>query len=404
MKNLNTTLLSFNSLVSRAGEDARVLPLVSAIDFTVDPTWVIDLTALVQSARLVHPIQAVYIDASSVAFGVTTLTVNSTGQKISIPAGAQGYYPLLIGSRTFIFTLFNASNYLQGKGTGTLSLHFVTVPMAAAEWNTTAVSGSTQGGPLTGPVRVTNALTDNASASDGTILCNVTNVTGMLLNLPASLSPLNTLILHIVKIDNNINNAITISGNGAQIIGSGSTITMSFPYQSATLQWTGSAWQVIGSHPGGWLSNFGIDYLGNGYLKLVTGLNVGTPANIVFGNGWLNWTPTVTAWQSMTVSNVSFINAQYLRIGPIVFWHLLAQMTLGGTASNQIFLTSPVPIVGQSQKFTISNNFLDGSGWQEGWGYMDPSGSLFKFERNGEVNYPAPCTVQIFGSGFYRCV
>jgi hypothetical protein len=148
MQSLATHYLAFIPLVSRISGDARVMA-VEGIDFTVDAAWQIDLTAAVQSAQLRHPIQAIFIDASAVPFGNTTLQVFGTGQKIVLPPQYQGYFPLLLTPNSFIFTFTNGGN-LANVPLAPLPVFFINVPFVAQMWpvNPTQNSGGYGVGPL----------------------------------------------------------------------------------------------------------------------------------------------------------------------------------------------------------------------------------------------------------------
>lgn len=132
----------------------------------------------------------------------------------------------------------------------------------------------------------------------------------------------------------------------------------------------------------------------------VNGITVATPANITLGSGWTTWSPTVTGWVSMTVSGLSVVDAQYLRIGPIVYFKFQASMTLGGTASSQVFVTLPISMAGAISCFTAY--IKQAAGWLVAYGYADPSGNLLKFFPDGEANW-ALGTAWVWGEGFYRC-
>jgi hypothetical protein len=122
-------------------------------------------------------------------------------------------------------------------------------------------------------------------------------------------------------------------------------------------------------------------------------------ASLAFGDGWLTWKPTVSAWASMTVSGLTIIDAQYLKAGPMVCFKVYLTMTLGGTASNQIFISLPTPIVGAfSHAPAIVNT---GAGTAPAWSYCDPSGNLCKVLLPNEPSYPlGSCALLV--TGFYR--
>jgi len=143
-------------------------------------------------------------------------------------------------------------------------------------------------------------------------------------------------------------------------------------------------------------------------IKAVTGdvtlfgpVTISAPQSMAFGSGWLAWSPSITAFGSMTVASVSLTDVQYLRVGPWVFCKLYGSFTLGGTASNIVFLTLPVTVAGgiSGVPYTLKQA---GSTWAAHWGYVDPSGSLLKLQVNGEGNFTLGST-QVLVSFFYRC-
>lgn len=133
MTNIGTNYLSFLPLVSRVSPDARVLP-TGEIDFTLDTGYQIDLTATVQSAQLVHPVQAIFVDAANQLYGNTAIQIFGTGQRIVVPAGVQGYYPILCTQNSFVFTFLNPSGFQQAAGTASLFVFFLNIPVVAAQW------------------------------------------------------------------------------------------------------------------------------------------------------------------------------------------------------------------------------------------------------------------------------
>jgi hypothetical protein len=129
-----------------------------------------------------------------------------------------------------------------------------------------------------------------------------------------------------------------------------------------------------------------------------------TPASLVFGSGWLSWTPTVTASGSMTITGLTITDAQYLRIGPLVFVKVFLAFTLGGTASNQIFISPPVtPLAGsQNSLMPSSVNLGGGTNWFAAWGFTDVAGGRFQVWLTGGGNYTLGSANVLF-EGFYRC-
>ena len=71
---------------------------------------------------------------------------------------------------------------------------------------------------------------------------------------------------------------------------------------------------------------------------------------------WQSWTPTVTPFGSMTASNLTVTDAQYLRLGPICFFKLYVTMTLGGTTDVAVYISAPLSVVGPNSAVTALIN------------------------------------------------
>jgi hypothetical protein len=132
-------------------------------------------------------------------------------------------------------------------------------------------------------------------------------------------------------------------------------------------------------------------------------LTVTNAANISFGGNWANWTPTLTASGSMTISGVTITDAQYLRVGPLVFFKLVCAFTLGGTLDLQVNATPPVPVVGVYSGITVmwagtpTVSYL-----MVGTGRMDATAGIVLRPINANV-FPAAGTHNAIATGFYRC-
>lgn len=148
---VSTQYLSPIPLVSRVGLDARVLTL-NPMDFALDSEYQIDITAVVQAAQLVHPIQSMFVDASDIPYGSTVIQLFGSGQRIVVPPQTEGYYPLLLTRGSYVFTLTNGSNLGVPVG-APLRVFFMNVPYVQSQWSTVAASGASGGygvGPLGG--------------------------------------------------------------------------------------------------------------------------------------------------------------------------------------------------------------------------------------------------------------
>lgn len=134
MTNVQTNYLSFLPLVSRVADDARVFPIVGMIDFTLDTAFVLNLTAAVQSAQMAHGIQGCFIDGASAVYGPMQMQVFGTGQLISVPAGVQGYFPLLCTPNTYTFTFVCSGAIGKPAGQGTWNVFMTNIPTVASAW------------------------------------------------------------------------------------------------------------------------------------------------------------------------------------------------------------------------------------------------------------------------------
>jgi hypothetical protein len=135
-----------------------------------------------------------------------------------------------------------------------------------------------------------------------------------------------------------------------------------------------------------------------GSLTLNT-VTFNTPANITFGSNWQTWSPTVTATGSMTVSGVSASDAQFLRVGPFVFFKCYVLFTLGGTASNQVGVSLPVAQVGGQNMIAAT---VQATFWSTAFAYIASGGSAVNVLPSGGANYTLGST-QMMVEGFYRC-
>ena len=63
---------------------------------------------------------------------------------------------------------------------------------------------------------------------------------------------------------------------------------------------------------------------------------------IEVGGVWQDWTPTLSASGSMSVTSVVITRARYAIIGKVVKFMVRADFTTGGTASNSLYFTLPV--------------------------------------------------------------
>jgi hypothetical protein len=150
-----------NALVPAEGP--KIVPLT--LDFTSALSFEIDLTLAINQKKI-EIVQGIYIDNSR-AVSTFTIRAQASNQEISIPAGAQGYYPLLAGQ----LPRFTATS---NGGVVPVYIAFLNVPVPALQWNS-GIGGSlgavAQGAPgaLAWPVRVQN-LTGNIDGANPLII------------------------------------------------------------------------------------------------------------------------------------------------------------------------------------------------------------------------------------------
>lgn len=104
-----------------------------------------------------------------------------------------------------------------------------------------------------------------------------------------------------------------------------------------------------------------------------------------------NWTPALSAAGSMTVSSVTINGAYFLRQGPLVFFALEAQFTLGGSASNTVLISLPPGTMppnaawgfGASAQLLLpgASQFVVGVSWVD-------SASGIVVRQDGGANFP----------------
>jgi hypothetical protein len=123
-------------------------------------------------------------------------------------------------------------------------------------------------------------------------------------------------------------------------------------------------------------------------------------ANVV--GAWTTWTsPVVTPGGSMTMSSVVFSQAQWFRIGGILYYVLGSSFVIGGTPSNTITVTLPVTAVGSTP--VGSAIVLDGSvGWYPANAIPGTGTILIRPPGNITSGNFTATTTNFYLSGFYR--
>jgi hypothetical protein len=158
----------------------------------------------------------------------------------------------------------------------------------------------------------------------------------------------------------------------------------------STLTWS-SWWTQVQAALNGFVGAFTI---GNNNAVTIT-----NPAALQFGDGWTNWTPTISPTGSMTISGVSVVDAQFLRIGPKITFKCIIDCTFGGTVSGGVNVSLPVAAVGQPS-MVIATVFQ--GAWFSCGGQVS-GGNAGVFTTGTGTNFLAG-TAAVFASGSYRCV
>ena len=165
------------------------------------------------------------------------------------------------------------------------------------------------------------------------------------------------------------------------------------------LQWDAGTGGVIFGNGASGSSGASVSSAG---LITCPSLTVSTPANISFGtsgSNWQTWTPTYSCSGSMTISSTATTVAQYVRVGPFIFFHLLFTGTLGGTLSNTVNASLPVAVSGSAINCFVSIA-TSAAGATSSLGTL--SSSNLGFTLNGGGNYPSGA-ISMSANGFYKC-
>jgi len=111
----------FNALIPREGPKA--IPVL--IDFSVTPTYQIDLQQVFSLARMTI-LQTLWVD-NSANTGVVNITVSTINQTIKVPPSSQGYYPLLSGPEPTLT--------VSSVGGGKIQIHLLNIPVQSQTWS-----------------------------------------------------------------------------------------------------------------------------------------------------------------------------------------------------------------------------------------------------------------------------
>lgn len=160
-----------NGVIPREGP--RAIPVLA--QFSAAATSILDLTLVVQQAKI-SAIQGFWVDNSANTAAIT-FTVQATQQTMTIPAGAQGYVPVLAG----VLPRFTAVS----SGGVDVRFLFLNVPVPALVWQGSAaytIGTVNQGAPNAGganawPVRPQVANADVSAANPLPVTSGVSGLT-----------------------------------------------------------------------------------------------------------------------------------------------------------------------------------------------------------------------------------
>ena len=129
---------------------------------------------------------------------------------------------------------------------------------------------------------------------------------------------------------------------------------------------------------------------------------------IEIGGVWTDFTPTLSASGSMTISDDTGKIGRYFTVGSVCYVAVRAVFTTGGTASTAIYINPPVTphadIVSYNTAFQFSARAFDGGSANVAMGgIMDAGGGSYKLSihKYDLSNWGLGTTRQIRISGFY---
>jgi hypothetical protein len=143
---------------------------------------------------------------------------------------------------------------------------------------------------------------------------------------------------------------------------------------------------------------------GSNLLQINGGVNFKDAINITLGSNWQNWTPTVTGSGSMTISALTINEAQYLRLGPLVFFKFYITFTMGGTIAASDAPSVSLPVTVQGNVSTAAMQLHPPSAnWAPGYCLINSTGSVVRCALYNEAAMGAG-SWSIICEGFYRAV
>jgi hypothetical protein len=124
-----------------------------------------------------------------------------------------------------------------------------------------------------------------------------------------------------------------------------------------------------------------------------------TAGNFSFKKGWTDWTPTVTASGSMTISSLSITRAKYQVHGSVLHFVIGMTFTTGGTASTDVIFTLPGGYTMSTSQGQGYGHFVDGSTTDVLRSNYQSSTSIWVKKRDGS-NWGLGTSRAIYITGF----
>jgi hypothetical protein len=141
---------------------------------------------------------------------------------------------------------------------------------------------------------------------------------------------------------------------------------------------------------------------GSNLLQINGGVKFGDATNITFASNWQSWTPTVTGSGNMAIASLVINDAQYLRIGPLVFFKLYLSFSLSGAFVSGDAPSATLPIAAVGNVSTAAMMIRpNGSNWMPGYCLLNPTGNTVRFALYNEALLSVG-TISIICEGFYR--
>ena len=118
------------------------------------------------------------------------------------------------------------------------------------------------------------------------------------------------------------------------------------------------------------------------------------------GGVWKNWTPSVSGYQSMTVSLDTNSFCKYKTQGDEISIAFLLKVTTGGTASRGIYVNIPVTMNTSNPQSMTAMVYSAGTDWYPGVCFALVNGKL-DIRRPGGVNWGIGTTYIALNATFF---